>query len=399
MPTLHTTFVPLHFAHPFRPRIPLLRCGSTAPPFPSRNRRSSPRHHPFACAQSPGQSLSDIQLSLENHIQTAQTDIEQVSDLRQLDAIRVEYLGKKGSITSVLKTIGRLPPADRPALGASVNEAKATITDLIAAKKTALEEAKIKEEEENEDWIDVTMPGLRPRKMVGRIHPITSTMDLAIDIFTDLGYDLIDDDDLNREIETDYYCFEALNCPKDHPAREMQDTFYMDESKTRLLRTQTSAVQIRYMEQNKPPFAIIAPGRVYRRDTVDATHTSTFHQIEILSVDKMGVLNLGHLKGVVIHFLEKMFGSEIKTRFRGSYFPFTEPSMEVDVLFRGKWLEVLGCGMVHPKVLQNVGLDPMEYSGFAAGFGVERFAMVMHEITDIRELYKNDMRFIVQGMY
>lgn len=297
-----------------------------------------------------------------------------------------------------MKMVGKLSKEDRPSLGAAVNSAKEDVSTLLTNRKESIEDALATAQEEDE-WIDVTMPGIRPRRMTGRVHPLNSTMDLATDIFVDLGYDLIGiDSKYNREIETDYYCFEALNCPPEHPAREMQDTFYLDADKKTLLRTQTSAVQIRYMEENKPPLKIIAPGRVYRRDTADATHSSTFHQIEILALDKIGVLTLGSLRATVIHFLKKMLGDDIKTRFRGSYFPFTEPSMEVDVFFRGKWLEVLGCGMVDPDVLERVGIDPMEYAGFAAGFGVERFAMVMHEITDIRELYKSDLRFLTQFM-
>lgn len=296
-----------------------------------------------------------------------------------------------------MKLVGKLPQEDRPVVGAAVNKAKDALTELISARKEEIETEEIRKQEESE-WLDVTMPGISPIETVGRIHPITSTMDLATDIFLNLGYDLIDDPEFNREIETDYYCFEALNCPPGHPARDMQDTFYLTEDQTLLLRTQTSAVQIRYMEKNKPPFKIIAPGRVYRRDTVDSTHSATFHQIEILALDEIGKLNFGTLRATVIHFLEQMLGEGIETRFRGSYFPFTEPSVEVDVFFKGKWLEVLGCGMVDPAVLENVGLDPDKYAGFAAGFGVERFAMVMHGITDIRELYRNDERFLKQFM-
>jgi phenylalanyl-tRNA synthetase alpha chain len=222
------------------------------------------------------------------------------------------------------------------------------------------------------------------------------TMEKAVDIFVRLGYDTVTGCQESPEIETDYYCFEALNCPKDHPARDMQDTFYLTEDMEYMLRTHTSAVQIRQLEKRKPPLRIVAPGRVYRKDDIDATHSLMFHQVEILALEKRGELNLGHLKGTVEHFLKNMFGPDIKIRFRGSYFPFTEPSMEVDVFFRGKWMEVLGCGMVDPNVLQMAGIDPEEYSGFAAGFGVERFAMVIHGISDLREFYKNDKRFLRQ---
>ena len=222
------------------------------------------------------------------------------------------------------------------------------------------------------------------------------TMEKAVDIFTKLGYDTVTECEDSPEIETDYYCFEALNCPKDHPARDMQDTFYLTEDRELMLRTHTSAVQIRQLGKRDPPLRIVAPGRVYRRDAIDATHSLMFHQVEILALEKRGELNLGHLKGTVEHFLGQMFGPDIEVRFRGSYFPFTEPSMEVDVFFGGRWLEVLGCGMVDPKVLEMAGIDPEEYSGFAAGFGVERFAMVMHQINDLREFYKNDKRFLEQ---
>lgn len=346
----------------------------------------------------PVQTLEELKAGIKQQVKDATAAIESAETIPDVDKIRVAYLGKKGTLTTVMKMVGKLQGEDRPALGAAVNTAKDTISSLITERKQTIEDEEIAAQEESE-WVDVTMPGIRPRPMVGRIHPLNSTMDLATKIFIELGYDLIGiDSKYNREIETDYYCFEALNCPPDHPAREMQDTFYLDKNKTTLMRTQTSSVQIRYMEENKPPFKIISPGRVYRRDTVDATHSSTFHQIEILALDRPGVLTLGGLRATVIHFLKKMLGEDIETRFRGSYFPFTEPSMEVDVFFRGKWLEVLGCGMVDPAVLEKVGLDPKEWIGFAAGFGVERFAMVMHEIPDIRELYKSDIRFLQQFM-
>ena len=330
-------------------------------------------------------------------LQDAITALQEAEEITAVEKLRVKYLGKKGTLTVIMKMVGKLAKEDRPLLGAAVNIAKEKVSSLVAERKVAIEEENIRKKEESE-WVDVTMPGIRPARIPGRVHPITSTMKIATNIFVDIGYDLIDDPKYNRDIETDYYCFTALNCPPNHPAREMQDTFYLTADQKNLLRTQTSSVQIRYMEENKPPFKIIAPGRVYRRDTADATHSSTFHQIEILAVDKMGVLNFGGLKATVTHFLKKMLGEEIETRFRGSYFPFTEPSVEVDVFFRGRWLEVLGCGMVDPAVLENVGLDPEEWSGFAAGFGVERFAMVMHEIPDIRELYRNDTRFLTQFM-
>jgi phenylalanyl-tRNA synthetase alpha chain len=259
----------------------------------------------------------------------------------------------------------------------------------------ALELAEIEEQMKTEA-VDVTKPGLWRPQDIGRRHALSMTMEKALDIFTRLGYDTVTECSASPEIETDYYCFEALNCPKDHPARDMQDTFYLTEDREYLLRTHTSSVQIRQLEKRKPPLRIVAPGRVYRKDDIDATHSLMFHQVEILALEKKGELDLGHLKGTVEHFLKGMFGPNIEVRFRGSFFPFTEPSMEVDVFFRGKWLEVLGCGMVDPRVLEKAGIDPEEYSGFAAGFGVERFAMVIHGINDLREFTKNDKRFVEQ---
>ncbi|KAK1868470.1 hypothetical protein I4F81_010957 [Pyropia yezoensis] len=331
----------------------------------------------------------------------ALASVTAADNLPALDAVRVAFLGKKGRLTAVLKTLGKLNKEDRPAVGGEVNAAKDVVASAVAARKEVLVEEARAEAEAAEE-IDVTMPGVYPRRL-GYKHPINSTIDRALDIFEELGYSVIDDPKLTPEVETEYYCFGALNCAEDHPARDMQDTFYITdpanpEGENLLLRSQTSSVQIRYMEQNKPPFAVIAPGRVYRRDTVDATHSAMFHQIEILAVAPMGELNLGGLKGTVTHFLEQMLGTDIEVRFRGSFFPFTEPSMEVDVLFRGKWLEILGCGMVDPAVLTNVGIDPEKYAGFAAGFGVERFAMIMHDIPDIRMLYQSDWRFLSQFM-
>jgi phenylalanyl-tRNA synthetase alpha chain len=222
----------------------------------------------------------------------------------------------------------------------------------------------------------------------GRLHPLNSTIDRALDVFVGLGYTVAS----GPEMESDYYNFEALNTPPDHPARDMQDTFYLPDGN--LLRTQTSSVQIRYMEANDPPIRVVSPGRVYRRDTVDSTHSAVFHQIELLAVDEG--LTFTHLRGTIKEFLQAMFGEELPIRFRASYFPFTEPSAEVDVQWKGKWLEVGGCGMVDPNVLKAVGYDPEIYTGFAAGFGAERFALVLHQIDDIRRLYSSDLRFLRQ---
>ncbi|CAM9146710.1 unnamed protein product, partial [Chrysoparadoxa australica] len=253
-----------------------------------------------------------------------------------------------------------------------------------------------------EEEIDVTLPGkMGAPRGLGHRHPITIMEELALQVLTDMGYDMVDGPEDAPEIETDYYCFTALNCPPDHPARDMQDTFYVnteqDLEHPMLLRTHTSAVQIRQLEKKGPPLAIVAPGRVYRRDTPDATHAPEFHQMEILRIEKKGELDLGHLKGTVEYFLKKMFGPEVKTRFRGSYFPFTEPSMEVDIWFKGKWMEVLGCGMVDPAVLEMAGVDPEEYCGIAAGFGIERFTMVLFGIPDLRLFWDSDMRFMEQA--
>ena len=325
---------------------------------------------------------------LESQLQTLQTEaqgaIATVETLDALDEIRVNYLGKKGKISKVLGGMGKLEPADRPKLGAIANDVKKAVQGSLDSQREALQAAKIQAQLEAET-IDVTMPGTyRPQ---GHKHPLNSTIDKALDIFTGLGYTVAS----GTEMETDYYNFEALNTPADHPARDMADTFYLPDGN--LLRTHTSAMQIRYMEDNEPPIRIAAPGRVYRRDTVDATHSAVFHQIEILAVDEG--LTFTDLKGTIEQFLFQMFG-DVEVQFRASYFPFTEPSAEVDVRWKGRWLEVLGCGMVDPNVLKSVGYDPEIYTGFAAGFGVERFAMVLHQMDDIRRLYNSDLRFLRQ---
>ena len=318
-----------------------------------------------------------------------------VTTLAEAEAIRREYMSKKGPLSAAMGYMRLLSSEDKPKLGVVVNEIKAEMEETVSTRMEDLELAEIKMQMEKER-LDVTMPGLAYPSNIGRRHPLSMTMEKAVEIFTRLGYDTVTECENSPEIETDYYCFEALNCPKDHPARDMQDTFYLTKDMENLLRTHTSAVQIRQLEKRTPPLRIVAPGRVYRKDDIDATHSLMFHQVEILAIEKRGELTLGHLKGTVEYFLKNMFGPDIKVRFRGSYFPFTEPSMEVDVFFRGRWLEVLGCGMVDPAVLTMAGIDPEEYSGFAAGFGIERFAMVIHGITDIREFYKSDLRFLEQ---
>jgi phenylalanyl-tRNA synthetase alpha chain len=340
-------------------------------------------------------SIENVAAELRQIKQDVDAQIQQITTVNEAEALRREYLSKKGPISKAMGYMRLLSNEDKPKLGAVVNEIKDELEVTILQRKSELEDAAILKQMED-DMVDVTIPGLMQSLDIGRRHPISMTMEKALDIFVRLGYDTVTSCEDSPEIETDYYCFEALNCPKDHPARDMQDTFYLTHDLEYMLRTHTSSVQIRQLEKRKPPLRIVAPGRVYRKDDIDATHSLMFHQVEILAIEKRGELNLGHLKGTVEHFLKNMFGPDIRIRFRGSYFPFTEPSMEVDVFFRGKWMEVLGCGMVDPNVLKMAGIDPEEYSGFAAGFGVERFAMVIHQIDDLREFYKNDKRFLQQ---
>jgi phenylalanyl-tRNA synthetase alpha chain len=328
--------------------------------------------------------LSDLETQLTTLKQDAQKTVADANSLEELEQLRLKFLGKKGSLSQVLGGMGKLDASERPRIGALANEVKEAVQSALDQRRSALQAAKIEAQLEAET-LDVTMPGVyRPQ---GNTHPLTSTIDKAIDIFVGLGYTVAE----GPEMESDYYNFEALNTPADHPARDMADTFYLPDGN--LLRTHTSSVQIRYMENNEPPIRIVAPGRVYRRDTVDATHTAVFHQIEILAVDEG--LTFTDLRGTIKVFLESMFG-ECPIRFRPSFFPFTEPSAEVDLQWRGRWLEVMGCGMVDPNVLKAVGYDPEVYTGFAAGFGVERLAQVLYQLDDIRRLYNSDLRFLRQ---
>jgi phenylalanyl-tRNA synthetase alpha chain len=330
-------------------------------------------------------SPNELETQLEVLKEEATKAIAATNTLDQLEQLRVNYLGKKGELSQVLRGMGKLAAEDRPRIGAIANEVKEALQEKLEHKRTDLSAAQIQAKLEAET-LDVTMPAVyRPQ---GRIHPLNSTIDRVLDIFVGLGYTVAS----GPEMETDYYNFEALNTPPDHPARDMQDTFYLPDGN--LLRTHTSSVQIRYMEANEPPIRIIAPGRVYRRDTVDATHSAVFHQIEILAVDEG--ITFTDLKGTLKEFFQELFGEEVDLRFRASYFPFTEPSAEVDVKWKGKWLEMGGCGMVDPNVLKAVGYDPEIYTGFAAGFGAERFALVLHQIDDIRRLYSSDLRFLRQ---
>ncbi len=329
-------------------------------------------------------TLSDIEAQLTSLRDDAQSEIAAASTLDRLEQLRVNYLGKKGQLSAILGSMGKLDAIDRPRIGGLANELKELLQSELDRQRQTLESAQIQAQLAAE-ILDVTLPGvIRPQ---GRKHPLNSTIDRVIDLFVGLGYTVA----TGPEMESDYYNFEALNTPPDHPARDMQDTFYLPDGN--LLRTHTSSVQIHYMEQHEPPIRIIAPGRCCRRDTVDATHSATFHQIEILAIDRG--LTFTDLKGTIKEFLRQLFG-EREIRFRASYFPFTEPSAEVDIQWQGKWLEVLGCGMVDPNVLKNVGYDPEIYTGFAAGFGVERLAMVLHQIDDIRRVYSSDLRFLRQ---
>ncbi|MDX2211928.1 MAG: phenylalanine--tRNA ligase subunit alpha [Oculatellaceae cyanobacterium bins.114] len=328
--------------------------------------------------------LNELESQLTHLRQEAQEAIADTTTLEQLEQLRIKYLGKKGSLSQVLGGMGKLEASDRPRIGALANEVKEVLQTALDQKRDTLQAAQI-EAQLTAEKIDVTMPGVYAPQ--GHTHPLTSTIERVLDIFVGLGYTVAE----GPEMETDYYNFEALNFLEDHPARDMQDTLYLPDGN--LLRTHTSSVQIRYMENNEPPIRVAIPGRCYRRDTVDATHSAVFHQVEILAVDEG--LTFTDLRGTLKVFLEEIFG-DIEIRLRPSFFPFTEPSAEVDVQWRGRWLEVMGCGMVDPNVLKSVGYDPEVYTGFAAGFGVERFAMVLHQVDDIRRLYNSDLRFLRQ---
>lgn len=327
---------------------------------------------------------TDLEHQLSTLQQEASDAIATLSNLEELDQFRVGYLGKKGKLSKILGGMGKLSAEDRPRIGALANQVKTALQTSIDERKTALQDAKIQAQLEAET-LDVSMPGTYLPQ--GRVHPINSIIDQITDIFVGLGYTVAS----GPEIEEDYYNFEALNFLPDHPARDMQDTLYLPNGK--MMRTHTSNTQIRYMESHEPPLRALATGRCYRRDTVDATHAAVFHQIEFFAVDKN--ITFADLRGTIQLFLEALFG-DIEVRLRPSYFPFTEPSAEVDVKWKGKWLEVLGCGMIDPNVLQAVGYDPEVYSGFAAGLGVERLAMVQSQIDDIRRLYASDLRFLNQ---
>ena len=326
-----------------------------------------------------------LEIELKSLQEEALKEITSTISLKDLEQLRIFYLGKKGKLSQILRGMSKLDSSKRPYVGSFANKVKNVVQKQLDEKLHDLSFAELKAKILSES-LDVTMPG--ETNLLGNIHPLNNTRDKILDIFIGLGYQV----STGPHIETDYYNFEALNIPPDHPARDMQDTFFLTNGD--LMRTHTSPVQIHYMEKNVPPIRIVAPGRVYRRDTVDSTHSAVFHQIEILAVDKG--LTFTNLKGTVKEFLRQFFGEELPIKFRASYFPFTEPSIEVDVQWKGKWLEIMGCGRVDPNVLEAVGYDPEIYTGFAAGLGVERFAMVLHKIDDIRRLYTNDLRFLEQ---
>ena len=334
---------------------------------------------------------------IENMKKTSVEEIKQAEDLKNLNDLRIKYLGKKGELTTILRGMGSLSPEERPVIGSLVNEVRDELEKLINEKEKELKRKELEKRLETEN-IDVTEPSKKVK--LGSIHPITQIIDEVKEIFLGMGYEIAD----GPEVETCHYNFDQLNTPADHPARDLQDTFYITEDV--ILRTQTSPVQARVMENKKPPIKIICPGAVYRSDAVDSTHSPVFHQVEGLVVDKN--IAMTDLKGTLEMFAKKCLGENTRIRFRPHHFPFTEPSAEADVscfvcggkgcrVCKGEgWIELLGCGMVHPNVLRNCGIDPEVYSGFAFGFGVERIAMAKFGIEDMRLLYENDVRFLKQ---
>lgn len=334
---------------------------------------------------------------LQEIAQRAMEQIDNAQELTSLNDVRVAILGKKGELTAVLKSMKDVKPEDRPAVGQLVNETRELIENKLNDAKEKLEELEL-EYKLKQEVIDVTLPSKRAK--VGHRHPNFSVLEEVENIFVGMGYEVVE----GPEVEYDYYNFEALNIPANHPAKDEQDTFYIN--KDILLRTQTSPVQVRVMEQGKLPIRMIAPGRVFRSDEVDATHSPSFHQIEGMVIDKN--VTFADLKGTLQEFVKQLFGPETKVKFRPHHFPFTEPSAEVDVscfkcggkgcrFCKGEgWIEILGCGMVHPKVLKMSGIDPEEYQGFAFGVGLERITLLKYEIDDMRLLYENDDRFLKQ---
>lgn len=334
---------------------------------------------------------------LQEITKKAMEQIDAAEEMSSLNDVRVAILGKKGELTAVLKSMKDVKPEDRPAVGQLVNETRAAIEEKLNEAKDKLEQAELERRLKTE-VIDVTLPAKKAR--IGHLHPNTNVLEEVEDIFVGMGYEVVE----GPEVEYDYYNFEALNIPANHPAKDEQDTFYIN--KDILLRTQTSPVQVRVMEKGKLPIRMIAPGRVFRSDEVDATHSPSFHQIEGMVIDKN--ITFADLKGTLEEFVKQLFGADTKVKFRPHHFPFTEPSAEMDVscfkcggkgcrFCKGEgWIEILGCGMVHPKVLRMSGIDPDEYQGFAFGLGLERITLLKYEIDDMRLLYENDDRFLKQ---
>ena len=341
--------------------------------------------------------MAGMKEQLEEMRRQALEELSSTQAVKDLEDFRVRFMGKKGAVTGLLRGMGALPAEDRPKMGQLVNQLRQELEDAVADKMRTLQEEK-KAARLAAETLDVTMPGTKAK--IGGLHPLNVVLDDIIGIFQSMGFDVVD----GPEVETDYYNFQALNVPEDHPARDMQDTFYLADKL--LLRTQTSAAQARTMEERKPPIRIICPGHVYRADEVDATHSPVFHQIEGLVIDKG--ITMCDLKGVLEQFAHEIYGPETKVRFRPSFFPFTEPSVEVDVTCSecgGKgcrvckgagWIEILGAGMVHPRVLKMGGIDPEEYTGFAFGIGLDRLTTTRYKISDIRLLFENDQRFLEQ---
>ncbi|MEG1849256.1 MAG: phenylalanine--tRNA ligase subunit alpha [Oscillospiraceae bacterium] len=335
--------------------------------------------------------------AIQTIIAAAKSDLDRAANPAELDAARVKFLGKKGELTAILKGMGILSPEERKEIGQLANDARAVIEQALSRKLGELKAAEL-DIRLAAEALDVTMPG--KQSPIGRRHPLNLVLDEIKELFLGMGFDLVE----GPEVELDYYNFEALNIPKNHPARDTQDTFYISDKV--VLRTQTSPVQIRTMEQRKPPIRILAPGKVYRSDAVDATHSPLFHQIEGMVIDKG--ITMSDLKGTLDVFAKHLYGEDTVTRFRPHHFPFTEPSAEMDImcfschgegcrLCKGEgWIEILGCGMIHPTVLKNGGIDPEEYSGFAFGMGLDRIAMRRYNIDDMRLLFENDLRFLNQ---
>ncbi|MBU3811403.1 MAG: phenylalanine--tRNA ligase subunit alpha [Candidatus Niameybacter stercoravium] len=334
---------------------------------------------------------------LEQIKSSALEAINNASDLKVLEDLRVQYLGKKGELTAVLRGMKDLTAEERPVVGQIANEVREALEVALADKKVGLESEAVNQKLK-EEVIDITMPGRKMPK--GHMHPLHKTLEEVQNIFLGMGYEIVD----GREVETAYYNFDALNLGEEHPARDEQDTFYFTNNL--VLRTATSPVQVHTMEEQELPIRMVAPGRVYRSDESDATHSPIFHQIEGLVIDKN--ITFGDLKGVLAEFAKKFFGDKVQVKFRPHYFPFTEPSAEVDVscvMCGGKgcnvckgsgWIEILGCGMVHPKVLEMAGIDPTKYQGFAFGMGLERLTMLKYDINDLRLFYENDVKFLSQ---